>query len=222
MLDVFTLETAPKGVLPSFFELRHEVFNNRLGWNLPVEDGREHDQFDNSDAVYITIKNDFNHVVAGARLLPTSVPNLLSDVFPFLVEGEVPRSPAIYEVTRVAVDHRRERLTPLFRIANTMGVSKPNVAGMLFSAIFEFGIKANLTNLVSVSCTRMERILKRSGWNIRRLGQVHRINEIDVVGEDSDVTMANLMSIRSKARIVGPILSDCAIEAVIGRSAEAA
>ncbi len=70
MFDVFTLETVPKGVLPSFFGLRHDVVNNRLGWDLPVEDGREHDKFDNSDVTMADLMSIRSKAGIAGPILP--------------------------------------------------------------------------------------------------------------------------------------------------------
>lgn len=98
--------------LRSFAELRYEIFIRHLGWPLPdTGNGLEEDEYDSSRTVYVTISNSVGQVVAGARLLDTADASLLNEVFPHLIkEGDLPRSPQVYEITRFAIDHRRERL----------------------------------------------------------------------------------------------------------------
>jgi acyl homoserine lactone synthase len=174
MIDVVTADNAHifQSELRSFFELRFEVFVNRLKWDLACEVGDERDQFDNERAIYLLLTNSRAQVVAGARMLRTDIPSLLTQVFPFLVDGPMPGSPSIWEVTRLVVDHRKERLEGC-----------GNVCGRLLSGLLEFGVDNGLSHLVSVSDTRIERILRRSGWTTQRLGAAHRIGECQVAAE---------------------------------------
>src|SRR5690242_6135136 len=69
----------------SMFRDRKAVFIDRLGWNLQTIDGnREIDQFDTPDAVYVVEANAEQRHLASLRLLPTTKPHLMSEVFPFL------------------------------------------------------------------------------------------------------------------------------------------
>jgi acyl-homoserine lactone synthase len=80
------------------FRLRHEVYVVERNWKeLERADGLERDQFDNQDATYI-LAIDTGEVVGGSRLIPTTHPHLLSEVFPHLasVRG-LPRAADTYE-----------------------------------------------------------------------------------------------------------------------------
>ena len=35
------------------YRLRHEVFHERLGWEVTDDNGMEHDEFDRADPVYV-------------------------------------------------------------------------------------------------------------------------------------------------------------------------
>lgn len=202
MIDVLTRDDESRfpGCLESMFRLRFDVFVRRLGWNLECHDGMEMDQFDNEFAVYLILRNDENEVLASARLLPMSGPTLLGDVFPFLIEGvEIPETPDIWEVTRVAVNHHKTQIDTVRRCSS--------VAGTLFCAIFEFALAMGLTHLVSVSDTRMERILVRKGWRIERLGSVHHLDGIDAVGEISEVNDDALAHMQETNGIDGSVLN---------------
>ncbi len=82
---------------------RKLVFIDRLGWNLhALKDGREIDQFDTDDAIYFIEAEDGRHR-ASMRLLPTTKPHLLSEVFPHLCAGPVPRGTDTFEATRLCI-----------------------------------------------------------------------------------------------------------------------
>lgn len=185
--------------IDSMFQLRHEVFIGRLGWNLDGQEGQERDQFDHDDAVYLVLENDQKQVVASARMLPTTAPNILNDVFPQLAHPkQPPSSDLIWEVTRLAVDHRKARHT----CANI-----PNVSGALWCCLVEFGLAMNLSHLVSVSDIRLERIMRRAGWSLQRLGRAIDIDGIGVAGELSEVSYEVLANLRRKCAVNGPVLN---------------
>ncbi|WP_448585139.1 acyl-homoserine-lactone synthase [Thermaurantiacus sp.] len=116
---------------------RKAVFVDRLKWDVPVVDGRyEVDEFDTEHAIYLvaTTPSTGEHL-GSVRLLPTDRRHLLGDLFPMLVEGEVPRGPDVYEITRLCTSPRladweahnavRERLaTALIEYALTVGISR--------------------------------------------------------------------------------------------------
>lgn len=58
----------------SYFELRRQVFLERLNWDLAEEDGYEHEQYDSLPmAHYVVAQDKTGEVVAGARLLRCDV-----------------------------------------------------------------------------------------------------------------------------------------------------
>jgi acyl-homoserine lactone synthase len=81
---------------------RKTVFVDRLGWRVPVVgDEFEIDQFDGDAAIYLIATGPAGEHTGSVRLLPTSGPHLLADVFPHLCERGVPRGPDIWEITRL-------------------------------------------------------------------------------------------------------------------------
>ncbi|MBI5163224.1 MAG: GNAT family N-acetyltransferase [Magnetospirillum sp.] len=197
MIDVVTKDNAHlfHDALRSFFALRYTVFVERLGWDLDCLPGDERDQFDNEDAIYLLRRNERGEVVAGARMLRTDRPALLTDVFSFLVDGDLPRSADVWEVTRLVVDHRKDRLEGC-----------GNVVGELLTGLLEFGADVEASHLVSVSDVRIERILRRSGWTQERLGGVFRIGTGDVAAEIQEVSAAVLGECRRRSATPDPVL----------------
>jgi len=100
--------------LESCYRLRHQVFVEERGWNaIRRPDGREIDQFDTPSATHLAVIRD-GKLAAYSRILPTTEPHLLSDVYPWLVAtGDIPRGPHIWEWTRLCV-------APEFRWGNSL------------------------------------------------------------------------------------------------------
>ena len=71
-------------ILENYFRLRHQIYVVERKWmELERPDKREIDQFDTDDTVYL-LGLDGRAIVAGMRLVPTTSPTLLSELFPAL------------------------------------------------------------------------------------------------------------------------------------------
>lgn len=94
-------------VLRAMFAARKAVFVDLLGWDVPVLAGRfEVDQFDDEHAAYLVVTDTCGRHQASARLLPTTRPHILADLYASLCDGPVPRGPDIFEITRFCLDRR--------------------------------------------------------------------------------------------------------------------
>lgn len=58
-------------LLVRYLKARHQVFIDRLGWNLPETDGMEFDQYDTPMCRW-AILHEFGEVLGGVRLTPTT------------------------------------------------------------------------------------------------------------------------------------------------------
>jgi len=108
MIEVVTSQNAVryKDALEEMFQLRHRVFVERLKWEaLRKPDGREIDQFDNDDAIYLLLREDDGRIIGGHRLLPTTKPHLFTELFSDMCNVRGLRSgERIYELTRTCID----------------------------------------------------------------------------------------------------------------------
>src|SRR5574337_1223484 len=80
----------------AMFKARSKVFTDRLGW-VPSMDDREVDQFDtylSKPDYVICIDNDTKEYCGSLRLIETHRPNMLANVFPYLVpdQSKIPHS----------------------------------------------------------------------------------------------------------------------------------
>lgn len=89
------------GLVDQMHVLRARQFFDRRGWNVEVRGGRETDGFDLLDPIYILVASEAGRLLASLRILPTSGPHMLADVFPEVMGGQDPiRSPSVWESSR--------------------------------------------------------------------------------------------------------------------------
>lgn len=69
-------------LLDSMHRLRAKVFQDRLDWDVDVEQGREVDEFDAYCPTYILAVTRTRVVVGCARLLPATGPMMMSVLLP--------------------------------------------------------------------------------------------------------------------------------------------
>lgn len=185
--------------LSSMHRMRCRVFKGRLGWKVETQDEIEKDAFDSAAPAYLLQLNCAGEVVACVRLLPTTGSYMLRDSFPFLAGGRpLPNSPDIWESSRFAVDQSAAALTV------AAGLSKATFE--LFAAMIEFGLAGNLTGIVTVTDLRVERILRRAGWPLRRLGEPRQIDATMAVAGYLEVSVDALRSVRDVSGIQSPVL----------------
>lgn len=175
--------------------LRRRVFKDRLDWTVAVSDGLEADQYDNLSPTYL-IGIDRQDVVGCVRLLPTTGRNMLADTFPILLDGRAaPTSARIWESSRFCVDTKAVEATA------ENGLREATF--LLFAAMIEWSQSRELTAIATVTDLRMERILRRAGWGLDRLGEPRQIGATKAVAGLLPVTDDALEAIRSAGRISG-------------------
>src|SRR5215207_5544696 len=119
------------------WQFRHAQFVERLGWKeLTSEDGREIDRFDTDDAIHLVAEKG-ERVVGYTRLLRTSGPHLLSEIYPHIMEGhDWPRGQAIYEWTRCISDEHAGKFGDI------------QASHMLITGVLEFCLVAGIKGLI--------------------------------------------------------------------------
>jgi acyl homoserine lactone synthase len=146
---------------------RRKVFVDRLGWQLQCRDDMEFDQFDCDDTLYVVLYAEGGDVAGTARLLPTTGPYLLADVFSELFHGEeLPCSRDVWELSRfAAMDFSLEKAlsTPLSQF------SSPAAVGLLHQAL-ACAAERGAKRLITVSPLGVERLLRKAGFRAYRAG----------------------------------------------------
>ena len=143
-------------LLEDMFRLRARVFADRLGWEVNIEDDMEIDQFDHMDAGYVIGVDDDMNVISCARVLQTTGPHMLSDVFDAILCGQAPlRSPNIWVSTRFCVDTARLKGADSKHTVSTATCE-------LMLGILEYAQESGITDIITVIDPVMDRVLKWS------------------------------------------------------------
>jgi N-acyl-L-homoserine lactone synthetase len=155
-------------LLDEMFRLRARVFHDRLGWNVQVADGKERDKYDDEGPVYIIYADDESLKVKGSlRLLPTTGPTVLADIFSDTLPDAVHLSaPTIWECTRFCLEDdivsrgdRKELLV---------------ASAVLIAALGDVAIRAGIESIVGNFDSTMLRLYRRIGCDVDVLGCTRR------------------------------------------------
>ena len=174
---------------------RKRVFVDMLKWDIPHDGERERDQYDNADARYLILNDpETDQHLGSVRLIPTTADHMLSDVFPFLCEGEVPVGPKVWEITRLVVSpdiDRKERLV---------------VRNMLGRGMIEFGL---LTGIDCYTCVCEMGFLSQllaSGWKCEPLGLPQLVDGAVIGALKIQCDTSSLARTRASWRYASPAL----------------
>lgn len=150
----------------SFFHYRYKVFVERLGWELNTPIGHEADQFDHEGTVYVIARDEFGDVAGCSRLLPTSSPYLLEEVFPQLLNGQpAPKSPVIWELSRFTTCDLKDE-----SLANSRNQFSAELTIELLRATLDCARSFGAERVISVSPLGVERLLRKAGFTAHRAG----------------------------------------------------
>ena len=193
--------------MDAMFRNRAEAFSNRLGWDVVVKDGYERDFFDDANPLYlVSVDPDTEEYRGSLKLLPTTGPNMLRDVFPQLLDGEYIESATIWESSRIcgAAGARQPERSRRINYALTE----------LILGIGEVAVAAGLTQIASVFDARIFRVLKAAGCNPQVIGTPQRIGDIMCYASLFDTGERPLQAFRAIAGIQDSVLAPGAKEMV--------
>jgi N-acyl-L-homoserine lactone synthetase len=192
--------------IDAMFRNRAEVFSDRLGCEVAVEDGYERDYFDDANPLYlVSVDPDTEQYWGSLRLLPTTGPNMLRDVFPQLLDGDFIESATIWECSRICA-----ATAPGQPDRSRSGVN--HVLSKLVLGIAEVAVAAGLTQIVSVFDERMFRVLKAAGCNPKIIGRPQGLGDTMSYAGLFDAGDDPLKALRAASGIESSILAPGARE----------
>ncbi|HVC29744.1 MAG TPA: acyl-homoserine-lactone synthase [Steroidobacteraceae bacterium] len=176
---------------------RKAVFVDGAGWKVPVVADQEIDRFDLlEDTVYLLAKDEPNGpVLASARLLRTTAPHLMEDLYPASHRAAFPAGPTVWEVSRFCtapgIGGRGKRLQLLWE--TICGVMEAALAHGIDQVIFA----ANRALLpLALEC----------GWEARAVAPTMSDGDDEVTAVAAAVTAAGLRNVRMRYGVPNPII----------------
>jgi acyl homoserine lactone synthase len=157
-------------LLDKTFRLRARIFHDQLGWDVKVIDGRERDKYDDEGPVYIIYTDDhLRHVKGSLRLLPTTGPTLLADLFSDTLPDALNlRAPTIWECTRFCLDDEtleKDQEGLLF------------ASSVLMVALGDLAIRTGIESIIGNFDSSMLRLYRRLGCEVEILGSTSRYGQ---------------------------------------------
>ena len=157
MIEV--VQTGQAGKTKLLFDmhrLRKRVFADRMKWPVTiVSNDLEIDQFDLPETVYLLCLNKDGKVVGNWRLLATTGPTMIRDVWPeFLFTLPMPTDQFVWEASRFAVESNTEEPEERVRQLNEFTAE-------LFCALTELSILCGIREIYTLYDMRIARLLKR-------------------------------------------------------------
>ncbi len=184
-------------LLDEMFKARKRLFADRLGWDVTVDrQGREIDQYDPLNPLYLISTDESGAHLGSLRLLPTTGDTMLRDVFASAFDGTVIESPLIWECTRFCIESDKSGQV-------RAGLHQATTALLL--GICETGLRSGIQQIVGVFDRRMIPIYRRGGWPPDVIGESGNGREAVYLGV-WDVTEEYAASIRKAGGLKGSIL----------------
>lgn len=175
---------------------RKAVFVDRQGWNLPVLGDMEVDDYDDADTTYLIAKANCRsgEVLASARLLPTVRPHLMGDLFARACDGDAPRGPYIWEVSRFcvnpAVAGRRRRVELLWEMA---------------CGVMETALLHGVEKVTFVANAALLPLALECGWQCSRLGPTLPDGDDEITAVVASITPDGLRAVRRRLGVDAPV-----------------
>lgn len=187
--------------------LRKEIYHERLNWDVSISGDHEIDKFDELNPLYLVSLDAAGRVQGAARLLPTTGPNTLSDVYSWLLpDGGPIESAAIWEFSRFCVNPAVD----IVRACCPLNY----VTGELLSGIVEVGMLVGLSDVVAVYDALFARLLKRANCPATQIGDVVRIGRTLALAGSFEIGQQVLDNLRAAAGITESVLEPKSISAL--------
>jgi N-acyl-L-homoserine lactone synthetase len=154
----------PLPLVDGMFADRKRLFVDLFGWDLPVIDGRlEIDQFDGEHVAYIIAASSDGGHEASMRLMPSSMPHMLAEIFPHLCPGGVPVGPDTWESSRLCLPQRHG------------ATRRKELRNELISAMVDFALAREIGCITGLIPENFRKDVLSMGWQAEPLGPVVRV-----------------------------------------------
>lgn len=176
---------------------RKTAFVDRAGWEIPVVADREIDHYDAlEDTIYLLAKDEpRGPVLASARLLATTGPHLMQDLYSASYRAALPSGPTVWEISRYCtaplIGGRSKRLSLLWE--TICGVMEMALRHGIDHAIFAAN-RALLPH--ALDC----------GWEAKTVGPTMSDGNDEVTVVVAKVTPDGLRNVRDRHGVSDPVI----------------
>lgn len=195
---IFIVTSENRGLFDSDLHAMHRhrkaAFIDGLGWNIPACADEEIDQYDGERAIYLIAKQDgLSEVLASARLLPTSAPHLLGDLFAHACWKRAPSGPQVWEASRFCA-------SPSIASPRRVRLLLEIICGIIETALL-FGVSG-----VTLTANRaLLPIVLRCGWSAAVLGPTLPDGKDEITAVEAAITIEGLARVRARLRLKRPV-----------------
>lgn len=215
MIEVVQAGQAGKtSLLFDMHRMRKRIFSDRLRWDVTTaKDGLEIDQFDLPETVYLLALDEAARVVATWRLLPTSGPTMIRDVWPeFLETIAMPARPDVWEGSRFGA-HGARGCAGSHTGGHLGGVSRATQE--LFVGLTELALMCGIREVYTMYDNLIARLLHRLDCRPRAVSAPRQIcgRPAYVGAFRTDARM--LARLRAATGITRPLLTEDALPPIL-------
>ncbi len=176
--------------LSAVYALRHKIFCAQKGWVPTNESKQDVDIYDRMNPVHFVHLDDAGEVDGCCRIVPTTGPNMLRDIFPELMGVQpIPCAKAIWEISRFAVD--TERLDDSYTMIS-------DVTSELLITLFTYALEKNMSRIVAVTDTAFERVLRRAGLYTTRYAPPRKYSNCEAVAGYAVVSEETIRQLKER------------------------
>lgn len=147
--------------------LRHEIFIDRLGWDVGSHEGMEYDEFDTPAAEYVLCLDKKQNVVGVSRLISTSQSYMIEKLWPEWINGGFPKSKLIWEASR-------------FGVSNALSsAERADAIDAITRRIFTYGQENGIDEFLLVMPVFIyKRILIPRGYDLEIISPVRKVDQL--------------------------------------------
>ncbi|PJR92568.1 N-acyl-L-homoserine lactone (AHL) synthase [Ochrobactrum sp. 695/2009] len=187
-------------LLDQSFRLRKKIFADRLGWSVSVSGPWERDRYDDHQPAYLLWCDDkFNQLYGCVRLMPTTGPTLLYDVFRDTFPDTCSLiGPGIWEGTRLCIDDEALK-------RDLPDLSLRHAFNLLLLALCEVALDNGIDTLVSNYEPYMRSAYRRAGVSFEELGCAGGFGRFSVCCGVFQVSLRVLFQMRQKINCTEPL-----------------
>jgi N-acyl-L-homoserine lactone synthetase len=176
---------------------RKAVFVDRAGWKVPVIADLEIDRYDLlQETVYLLAKDEAEgQVRASVRLLTTSGPHLMWDLYPPASRAAFPSGPAVWEISRYCT------APGLAGRARRLGFLWQTICGVL-----ELGLARGIDQVIFAANRALLPLVLRCGWDARAIGPTLDDADDEVTAVAAAITRDGLRRVRQRYGVPDPVI----------------